>query len=57
MATTSEMVVDAITNGGLDLDQWDGCLTAFGISYNFNLLQRGITSLDTGSGPCPQACV
>ena len=57
MAATSEMIIDAITNGGLDLNTWDGCLTAFGLSYNFNMLQRGVESFDTGSGPCPQACV
>ena len=57
MAATREMIVDAITNRGIDLDTWDDCLMSFGLSYNFNLLQRGVESFDTGSGPCPQACV
>jgi hypothetical protein len=57
IAVTSEMVVEAIVNGGLDLWRWDDCLRAFHLSLSMvNMLRAGET-LDTGSGPDPVHCL
>jgi hypothetical protein len=50
-------VVEAITNGGLDLNTWDGCLRALHLSLSMvNMLRAGET-LDTGDGPDPAKCL
>ena len=50
IAATSEMVIDAIDNGGLNLNTWDGLMKAFALSYMFIFLKRAGEGLDTGRG-------
>ena len=57
IAVTSEMIVEAIDHGGLDLETWDGALRAMHLSLSMVNMLRAGEVLDTGSGPDPDKCL